>query len=105
MIKILAVFPFFLLGTGPVLAEDLGADFKDACGVFEEALSLNDEPEVMAKYVRDNLPYRVKSDEVIEAYEALFLVDPHKRYKLFKEIAESNMGESWDCPAFKVFVE
>lgn len=105
MIRILKVLSFFLLVEGTASAGNLGDDFKSACGVFEEALSLNDEPAVMAKYVRDNLPYRVDSDEVIEAYEAIFLVTPSDRYELFKEVAEANMDESWDCPAFKVFVE
>lgn len=105
MIRILMVVPIFLLVVGIASAEGLGNDFRSACGVFEEALSLNDEPAVMAKYVRENLQYRVDSDEVIETYEAIFLVSPSQRYDLFKEAAEANMDESWDCPAFKVFVE
>lgn len=61
----------FLLGVSPASVGKLGFDFKAACGVFEEALSLNDKPEVMAKYVRDNLQYRVESEEVIEADQAV----------------------------------
>lgn len=105
MIRILVVLSFSLLGTSHVLAEDLGSDFKRLCGVFDEALALNEEPEVMAMYVRDNLPYRVESNEVLDAYDAILLVDPSERYRVFKETAEANMEEPWDCPAFKVLVE
>lgn len=105
MNRFLVMLLFSLLIVSSVSAESLGADFEEVCGVFEEALSLDSEPEVMARYIRDNLQYRVKSEEVVEIYEAIFLVNPAERYKLFKEAAEMNMEETWDCSAFKVFVE
>lgn len=105
MTRVVVALVLFLLAGSPALADDLGADFKRLCGVFEEALALNEEPEVMAIYVRDNLPYRVESKEVLDAYDAILLVDPSDRYRVFKEAAEANMKERWDCPAFKVFVE
>lgn len=105
MIKRLVALVLFLLVGSAASADSLDADFERLCGVFEEALALDDDPEVTAKYVRDNLPSRVESDEVIDAYEAIFLVDPDQRYRVFKEAAEANMEEPWDCPAFKVLVE
>ena len=104
MIRRLVALVLFLLVGSAASADNLDADFERLCGVFEEAIAF-DEPEVMAKYVRDNLPSRVESDEVIDAYEAIFLVDPDQRYRVFKEAAEANMEEPWDCPAFKVLVE
>jgi len=105
MIKIIFMLTVLVLAQGSASADSLGSDFKNVCEVVEEALSLDATSEVMAKYVRDNLHYRIESEEVIQAYEAIFLVDPAERYKLFQEIAEDNMEEPWDCPAFKVFVE
>lgn len=105
MNRLLVMLSYSLLIASSASAENLGADFKEACGVFEEALALDSEPEVMAKYVQDNLQYRVQSEEVIEIYDAIFLADPAERYKLFKEAAEMNMEGTWDCLAFKVFVE
>lgn len=105
MIRRWVALVLFLLVGSAASADNLDADFERLCGVFEEALALDDESEVMAKYVRDNLPSRVESDEVIEAYEAILLVDPAQRYRVFKEAAEANIEEPWDCPAFKVFLE
>lgn len=105
MSRMLVALVLFLLAGSPALADDLGADFKRLCGLVEEAQTLGDEPEVRAKYVWDNLRHRVESEEVVDAYEAIFQVDPSKRYRVFKQAAEANMADSWECPAFKVLVE
>ncbi|WP_439509795.1 hypothetical protein [Marinimicrobium koreense] len=105
MAKPFGALALLLLVGCPVSADDLAADFERLCGVFEEALALNDKPGVMAVYVRDNLPYRVESKEVLDAYDAIFLVDPSERYRVFKQAAEANMADSWDCLAFKALVE
>ncbi|WP_347332465.1 hypothetical protein [Marinimicrobium locisalis] len=105
MTKPFVALVLFVLVGSPVSADDLAADFERLCGVFEEALTLNEKPGVMAVYLRDNLPYRVESKEVLDAYDAILLVDPSERYRVFKQAAEANMEDSWDCPAFKALVE
>jgi hypothetical protein len=105
MKKFLFVLPVFLMGINSTSANTLGADFTALCSLFEEALSLNADPEVTSQYMQDNLEYRVESDEIIDFYDALFLVAPDERYEVLKQAAESSMDDSWDCPAFNTYVK
>ena len=93
------------MGIHSASASTLGANFKALCALYEEALSLDADSQVMGQYVQDNLEYRVERDEVIEVYHALFLVDPDMRYEVLKQAAESTMDSTWDCPAFNAFVK
>jgi len=84
---------------------DLDQDFREACNVFEEAVSIGDDAKTMDRYVRETLPSRVQSQDITDAYDAILLVNADDRYYVFQEAAQSNTGAKWDCPALKVLVE
>jgi len=45
------------------------------------------------------------SSQIMSELSMLQLVDPGKKYALFKESAEQNLSRTWNCPAFKEFNE
>jgi len=71
--------------------------FIGICQIFTEALSTNMDTEQKNVYIRENIKTRINSRDALSVYSAIFNLEPHKRYEIFKMAAEESTKEKWSC--------
>lgn len=96
------IFSMFLLVSVSCMAENENLTaFKAACDLFKEAIELNVDKQAMSDYISENLPKRVKSDEVIATYSAIFNADPSERLGIFEASVKHYTQSNWTCNSAK----
>lgn len=77
------------------------SNFDIICNIVEEAEKKSADSKSRIKYIEENIRSRVKSKDAKDAMDAIRLVDPEKRYQVFKQAVEGELGQEWECNALK----
>ena len=75
--------------------------FDEICRIYTEAKNSNMNKTQLSDYIWDNIQHRVKDEDALKAHEAVFQLDPAKRYPIFKKSAEISLNKKWGCQAIK----
>lgn len=75
--------------------------FDEICRIYTEAQNSNMNKTQLSNYIWDNIQHRVKNNDALKAHEAVFQLDPTKRYPIFKKSAEISLKKKWNCAAVK----
>jgi len=97
-IKFLTLAIFLNIGCVNAI-ENAQNDFDVFCSIVEDAMVLDVKPDARLRYIYNHLD----SKDVEEAFEIIFQVAPDKRYQVFKQAVEDNLGSSWECSALEEF--
>ena len=91
-----------LLFSHTIYAEDTNeAGFIEICQIYTAALDSHMNIEQMSDYIFSSVAQRVKSNDALDAHEAVMQLDASRRYNIFKQSAELSLKHNWDCPAMK----
>jgi hypothetical protein len=99
MVKNLYFLIVLLFSLHAVAAEDTG--FNEICRIYTEAQNSSMLGQQLSTYIFDNVEQRVISKDARDAHDAIFQLDPTKRYEIFKQSAELALRHLWNCPAAK----
>ncbi len=73
------------------------------CALFQDVMELGLEPLARLTYINKHFDSKVDSKDLKEAYKLVFQVGPDQRYLVFKQAVESELGQTWECPALNNF--
>jgi len=59
----------------------------------------------ISDYIQNNISARVLPGDAIDVHDALYQLDPAKRYSVFKQLAEASLKRSWNCDAVKYMMQ
>ncbi len=107
MRKLISLISVTLLTTIAYGAEEnsTAKDFKALCSLIEEARSMALPIQDEITYINTNIPKRVGTQDIIDAYRALEHVEWKKRYIVFKNAATATQEKEWTCEAMKTLYE
>ncbi len=101
--KKILLFTFFMSIASCVSAELEKKKFDAVCALFQDVIKLDLESQARLAYIDKHFDSIVDSKDIKEAYELVFQVSPDRRYQAFKHAVESDLGQTWECPALNNF--
>lgn len=97
--KSIIILLFCLYSTNAYSADKAG--FDEICKIYTESVNSSMTKEQLSDYIFDNIKNRVNLADALDAHNAIFNLEPAKRYSIFKQSAEFSLKHSWDCEAMK----
>lgn len=79
--------------------------FNTICQIYTEALNSSMTKDQLSKYIFSNIKNRVTSKDALEAHEAVFQLDPPKRYDIFKQSAKYSLKHHWHCASVETLMK
>jgi len=105
IIKKILIFLFLICTTFNTFAEAEKESYDAMCLLVQDSLAQNLEPTARLTYINKHFDARVGADDIKEAFDLIFQVEPNKRYLVFKHAVENSLGQPWDCTALSDFFE
>lgn len=105
--NILSLFVFFILMSQNTLANNVGDNrvYSTFCKLVTEAMTLRSDAKRRHEYIVKHFDEKVGSKDIKDAYDVVFQVAPDKRYSVFKESIEEDIGGEWECSGLKEYFE
>ena len=103
-IALLAVLVFI---SQNILADEgeIKHSYTNFCELVTEAMALKTNAQIRHEYIVNNFDKRVGNKDIRDAYDIVFQVVPEKRYIVFKQAIEVDVGSEWRCMELKLYFE
>ena len=79
--------------------------FDDFCALITQSMKLDLDAQQRHEYILEHLDRVVDNKDIKDAYSVIFQIDPQRRYLVFKNVAESELGVSWSCIGLKNYFD
>ena len=102
---VMSFFICMILTRQNVLAhnQEHNSVYSNFCALVTEAMTHTRDAKSGHDYIVNHFDEQVGSEVIKDAYEVVFQVAPDKRYSVFKESIEEEMGSKWECASLKEY--
>lgn len=105
--NILPLFVFFILMSQNSLASNIGDNrvYSSFCELVSEAMAQGSDAKSRHEYIVKYFDEKVGSNDLKDAYDAVYQIAPDKRYSVFKISIEEDIEGKWECSSLKEYFD
>lgn len=79
--------------------------YLNFCDLVTEAMTAATNPQDRYEYIVNHFEERVGDEDIKDAFDVVYQLNPENRYDVFKQAVEKEIGSQWSCVGLKQYLE